>query len=223
MSKSTPIRKSCDHCAKDFMARYQSNQGQHQRFCSRQCYDDSGAKRYSPEEAVEAFWRRVDKAPHPKGCWVWTGYCQKFGHGWMGERGLAHRFAYELEVGPVPKGKCVLHRCDNPPCCNPAHLFLGDRVANNKDAFKKRRHAFGERSRHAKLTEAQAQAIRAEYWYRDGRSNCKELAAKYGVSHITIGALVAGRTWRHLPHTPIRPRTKLSPQPHHSGGKNGTP
>jgi hypothetical protein len=188
------------------------------KFCSMAC-DKANIRAQSEQR----FWARVDKSGGPDACWLWQGYCQKFGHGWLQRcqgsgtkpKGyLAHRFAYELLVGPVPDGKCLLHHCDNPPCVNPAHLFIGDRDDNAKDSMAKRRHTFGVKNKHAKLNDAKVQAIRAEYWYRDGRSNSVELAEKYGVRVVTIGAIIAGRTWRHLPHTPIKPRSKQLPQSH---------
>jgi hypothetical protein len=201
-----PVTTPCPHCGK-VLGFLPGAFGTHVKWCGR-----------GPN-----FWERVDK-DGPNGCWIWKGYCQRFGHGWLGKYGLAHRYAYELLVGPVPAGKCLLHSCDNPPCVNPAHLFVGDRVVNNADKVRKRRHAHGERNSHAILTEAQVQTIRAEYWYDTGRSNILELAAKYGVSHVTISAIIAGRTWKHLPHTPFKPRrqrTRLCGPLLHEGENRG--
>jgi hypothetical protein len=77
------------------------------------------------------------------GCWFWIGGKRGRGYGnfWTGEKQEpAHRVAYELFVGSIPEGLWVLHHCDNPPCVNPDHLFLGDRSLNMKDAADKKRH-----------------------------------------------------------------------------------
>lgn len=93
----------------------------------------------------ERFWARVHKTD---GCWEWTGCRQADGYGRVyGGRGAspqiaaAHRFAYALTHGPIPTGLCVCHKCDNPPCCNPAHLFLGTVRDNAKDMAGKGRAA----------------------------------------------------------------------------------
>jgi len=93
------------------------------------------------QEPMEVrFWRFVNKTDE---CWLWQG--AKVGQGGYGNFGvdkkhhLAHRVSYELANGPIPDGMWVLHRCDNPPCVNPDHLFLGTRSDNMKDAHQKGR------------------------------------------------------------------------------------
>jgi len=80
-------------------------------------------------------------------CWIWRGYKNRHGYGQMTLRGgrneYSHRLSYNLFVGAIPKGKCVLHKCDNPPCINPDHLFLGTRKDNVTDMDKKGRRNSG--------------------------------------------------------------------------------
>jgi hypothetical protein len=107
------------------------------------------------------FWSRVSVAA-PDVCWPWIRYRTKDGYGQFtlyGRLRYAHRFAWEVTNGPVPEGMEVCHQCDNPPCCNPAHLFLGSQEDNVRDMIAKRRHrppqpSRGERNVNAKLTAA---------------------------------------------------------------------
>lgn len=76
-------------------------------------------------------------------CWEWQGYRIDKGYGRLRHEGgkkLAHRVSYEAFVGAIPDGMCVLHKCDNPPCVNPDHLFLGTNLDNVKDCINKGRH-----------------------------------------------------------------------------------
>lgn len=104
--------------------------------------------------ATDRFWEKVDKRG-PDDCWLWTASCDKKGYGAFtlpdGHIGIAHRFSYELHYGPIPEGEgyhgtCVLHECDNPPCCNPKHLFLGTAKDNAIDMWEKGRAYFQRRA-----------------------------------------------------------------------------
>lgn len=92
----------------------------------------------------KTFRTRFDaKVERGEGCWVWTGLRTQYGYGTItngaGCKLLAHRASWELHVGPIPDGLWVLHRCDNPPCVNPAHLFLGTHADNVRDMWAKGR------------------------------------------------------------------------------------
>jgi len=92
----------------------------------------------------DRFWPNVEK--RPSGCWFWTGARKHTGYGqiWVvNSAKTAHRISWILHNGPIPTGLCVLHKCDNPPCVNPDHLFLGTRADNNLDCVAKGRNVIG--------------------------------------------------------------------------------
>lgn len=97
----------------------------------------------------ERFWAKVDKS---EGCWVWAGQVDRNGYGVLQIRSRAsrmvraHRYAYELAHGPIEPDLFICHRCDNPPCVNPAHLFAGSASDNNYDASRKGRHPQGRKT-----------------------------------------------------------------------------
>ena len=94
---------------------------------------------------VALFWGNIAISANPEQCWEWQGFRTPKGYGRRGEAGknrkwqFAHRLAYFLFYGIDPQDLCVLHKCDNPPCCNPHHLFLGSRGANAADRHQKGR------------------------------------------------------------------------------------
>jgi hypothetical protein len=151
----------------------------------------------------DRFWAKVDQSAGPNGCWPWTaartekGYGRFFPKHGVGSR--AHRMAYELTCGSVPPGRMVLHTCDNPPCCNPAHLYVGDALANTADMVAKCRHEngiqAGSRNPRAILTEPKV----CEVWrrIRAGETN-KSIAADFKVHHSTISAVRRKKTWDYL-------------------------
>jgi hypothetical protein len=108
----------------------------------------------------------------------------------------AHRLSYEVHHGPIPDGMIVCHRCDNPPCCNPAHLFLGTDQDNSNDKLAKGRQTRGEDLHAAKLTENQVLEMR--YLYSTGWLQ-EELSAAFGVTRSNVSMVIAGKTWKHLP------------------------
>lgn len=151
---------------------------------------------------AKRFWSKVDKEGgpiHPElgRCWIWTaGRIRPGSHGtfYLGGHATAHRVAWMLERGPIPSGACVLHRCDNPPCVNPDHLFLGTQADNVADMDAKGRRA----SRRimcvsmSKLTEADARAIRCS------REPTRVLVKRYGISDSAVRQIRNGRSWKHL-------------------------
>lgn len=149
----------------------------------------------------ERFWAKVDRRGSDE-CWEWQGTRHDaYGYGVFHRSDgstRAHRIAYELTSGPVPDGLLVCHHCDNPPCVNPAHLFLGTSTDNNRDRDAKGRAAstVGELNGSAKLTEADVNRIRE--LLASGRSD-RSIAREYGVGPTQIGRIRTGRLWQHLP------------------------
>lgn len=146
------------------------------------------------------FWNKVVKT---KGCWKWSGCVDGFGYGNIQSPGgtrTAHRVSWEIHNGPIPKGKCVLHRCDNPPCSNPKHLFTGAKRDNVVDAYRKGRmhppSLRGERCPASKLTEIEVMEIRKRYI--PGVISLKSLGDIYGVWKGTIHQVVKEKTWRSI-------------------------
>lgn len=166
---------------------------------------------------AEKFWEKVDKhGPVLRfelgPCWTWTARCFSNGYGCLvagrGKRKnyLAHRLAWRLAVGRIPRGRQVLHRCDNPRCVRAerspqkSHLFLGTQADNMADMRVKGRAGYcgvrGEQNGSAVLTAAQVQKIRKQFVPRV--RGYKVLAAAFGVSPHAVEAIVRRKTWRWL-------------------------
>ena len=141
--------------------------------------------------------RFEDKFIKSIGCWEWRASKGNKGYGQFlinGQIRQAHRVSYQLYVGEIPEGLYVCHRCDNPGCVNPSHLFLGTQTDNMRDCENKGRgvHPSGEQHYFAKLTEKQVAEIRAR---RNDGTTQTDLANEYGVSQPTISHIFCGDTW----------------------------
>lgn len=149
------------------------------------------------ESAESRFFAVVEKGDK---CWEWKGVVNKAGYGFFApQKGchvFSHRFSWEMHFGPIPDGLFVLHRCDNPPCVRPDHLFLGTDMDNSTDKILKNRHAHGSKHGQAKLDECKVAEIRRIY--NAGGVTKSSLARTFGVSNGVIREVIRGDAWKHV-------------------------
>jgi HNH endonuclease len=153
---------------------------------------------YPAGAVAHRFWQFVARTDMDS-CWPWQGGKEK-GYGRFcinGGHVMAHRYAWTLTHGPIPDGLRVLHACDNPPCCNPYHLFLGTMADNNADMLRKgrQRTTHGRENPNAKLTDETIRTIRAEVATGVSR---RALAKRFYVNHSTINRIVSRQMWTHV-------------------------
>jgi hypothetical protein len=160
----------------------------------------------------ERFYSRVKK--NGSDCWSWTGAKNRMGYGCVyfdGSVGYAHRLSYQVNIGAIPEGMHVCHKCDNPGCVNPGHLFIGTAKDNQRDASRKGRKVGNPAGRPvggSKLTFEQAIQIRAEL---EAGFSKKLIAKRYKVSTGTILNIQRGITFKEVSNvsSDIRPQDKL--------------
>lgn len=153
---------------------------------------------YSPI-TVARFWSKVDVKPSALDCWEWKGASSRRGYGKIkvkGESLIASRVAWEIANNAKLGDLFALHKCDNPKCCNPAHIFAGTNQDNMDDMRRKGRvrnfSASGAKNPRAKLTADQAIAIKKRI--AAGEKN-QPLADEYGVSDSAISLIRRGKAW----------------------------
>ena len=148
---------------------------------------------------IATFLSRIDTSAGPDGCWPTTQARDTSGYGRIrfGQPTFAmHRLMYEFVHGPIPDDMLVCHTCDNPPCCNPAHLFVGSAYDNAMDRESKKRlnHPRGETHAHSHLTNEDVLAIRARF----PQESKVALSLEYRVSKSTIWRIVNRKVWTHI-------------------------
>lgn len=188
--RTTLYPKLCGYCGSEMRPKNweKPSDWEAREFCSRTC---SAKSRIIP--ITDRLLARGQRAP--SGCLEWTGSRGDRGYGYIGANStgevVVHRVAWAVQNGPIPDGLHVLHSCDNPPCFDLNHLFLGTNEDNVRDRVEKGRSAGapGERNSHAKLTAEQVAAIREDARFQ------YVVAAEYGVSQSTISAIQRGQTW----------------------------
>jgi hypothetical protein len=190
--QSTRVTLHCQHCGTAFTAN--AARAKSAKYCTKHC--SSLAREKSRRERVSAedrFWSFVDRSGE---CWIWTGWCDKDGYGgfrWHDGQERAHRVSWEIAHGPIPEGHLILHRCDNPPCVNPDHLYDGTQQDNMTEKSDKGRGATGERHPMAKLTEDAVRNIRSRLTQGESLSS---IGRVYGVHMGTIWRIREGRLWK---------------------------
>jgi len=191
------LSRICPVCQTPFLVKPSEVARGHGKLCSRKCRT---LAKFKPQE--DRFWAKVNKdgpipahRPDLGPCWIWTAASSggKWKYGTIGVDGSernepAHRVSWRIHNGPVPEGMKVLHRCDNPSCVRPDHLFLGTLKDNTQDMIAKERQS-------AKLTKEQVLAMRSHY--ESGGITQKQLATEYGVSHQLVWLIMARRVWKH--------------------------
>ena len=154
----------------------------------------------SKDSTEVRFWSKVDKGGE---CWLWTGYRLPSGYGQFTIQRFiklrAHRFSYELGYGRIPDGLHVCHRCDNPPCVRPDHLFLGTDADNLHDMEQKGRRAatHGEQNGNCKLSFSEVVSMRQ--MYAGGGVSYLALAQRFGVSQTQVKDIILRRKWANAP------------------------
>lgn len=192
------------------------------------CYPVCMSARATIDEVRERFNRFVHHGEAEDSCWGWTGRKGSAGYGefkfWQKKHGT-HRLSYELSIGEIPDGLCVLHRCDNRLCVNPSHLFVGSKGDNNRDRSAKGRSAKGDRhwsrlhpdriargERSGAKThpecivrgERQGSAVLTESNVREIRRLASDgetptaLALRFGVGRSTVRRVLDRATWSHI-------------------------
>lgn len=141
-------------------------------------------------------WRIDEKS----GCWIWAATKIPKGYGLIKRpqqrtQEYAHRASYMIHIGEIPNGCHVCHKCDNPSCVNPDHLFLGSAKENMHDMKQKGRHLYGERNSQAKLTEDAVRKIKQ--LLKDGMSQSK-VALMFGMQQMEISRIKRGLRWAHI-------------------------
>lgn len=218
MSKHNYTPNQCKYCHRKFLARNDTLKIGQGQFCSRHC---SNLAQPRPNR-IDRFWSKVKKTDN---CWIWIG--GRFNHGYgsfssyHGKRIYAHRYSWQISQGPIPDKMFVCHKCDNPPCVRPDHLFLGTHDDNMLDAKIKNRFATGVEqgrkvhpnpfpifsyesptnqkargSKHgiSKLTENDVRTIRQLL----KTHTQKHIAAMYNMTPGTLSVLARYITWRHV-------------------------
>lgn len=183
---------TCKKCGKSFNVKpYRAKTA---KFCSKRC----AGKGVS---LGKRFWGKVDIKGRDK-CWLWKKSLTSTGYGQIMINKVpvkAHRVAYYLRYGNIPKGMCILHSCDTPKCCNPRHLRAGTQKENMQDMVKRGRqgdilHPCGEKHPNSKLRTKDVIYIRST----NGIRSDSDMAREYNVTPQAVWQIRKGVRWAHV-------------------------
>jgi hypothetical protein len=148
---------------------------------------------------LDRFWAKVDVVLDETSCWDWNAARDKDGYGKIGAHRVtfkSHRLSWEYQNGPIPEGLCVCHKCDNPSCVRPDHLFTETAQKNNLDKELKNRQTRGTKNGMHILTEEDVRSIRK--MYSTGQHSQITLSEMYGVTQSCISKIVRNKRWLHV-------------------------
>jgi len=187
------IQRNCVVCNSLFFAESSRVNAGLGKYCSHRCTG------IDQRNSLKDFWSYVDiKGPYD--CWLYKGTINKesgYGVFYLNNKGIrAHRLAYELMKGFLDEEMLSCHTCDNPPCCNPNHLFEGTNLDNNRDMIIKGRQKYpcGVEKKISKLTEQQV----IEIYNLKGKLSQSKIGEIYDIKQATVFDIHKGNTWKHL-------------------------
>lgn len=200
MTKTWPMEViACPICLREFSRRVFDGRRGFCLTCSGSCGQQLRRRKFAENFEIR-FWDKVSNMENPHQCWPWKRSVNKCGYGTVGyqeKTWLAHRLAYVFAISAIPDGQIVCHTCDNPPCCNPAHLWLGTPLENTKDSIAKSRftRASGEANGLAKLDADKVRTIRTRH---AAGENTRAIASDLAIDRSTVYKVLNGRAWRSI-------------------------
>lgn len=203
------ITLTCDTCSKEFKRSPCHAKANARAFCSQKCWQSQSLEK--------KFWKLVNIS-EADSCWEWQGRRHARGYGTIKDGGklrLAHRVSWEIHFGPIPEGMCVCHKCDNPPCINPSHFFLGTNQENTADRVAKGRsgRTQGEANHQAKINNSIVLDI---FIFRGDGFGSKEIAEALCIRRAMVNDVLSRRRWKHVPipeHLLSKASSPCSPRP----------